>query len=275
MLNTTSFYQTAHWRSFAAMILLALGLAATATAQNKYASPQAAADAFVDAVASGDQDGLTHVLGTRRGQLMPAGVAQDDVYAFLSAWAEQHEIISDGNNRSWLSVGRFGWTLPIPIQRTGSQWRFDPITGKAEIQQRTIAYNELLAMDTLIHLQAAQQRYQQGVGQGQYAARLVSRPGTHDGLYWPGIPGGPTQVLGPDALAMGPDVPVASAYDGYRFHLIPGQETYTLVAWPARYGQTGIHSFMLGPDGKAMKADLGPVTKIPSQRTLDAADWAE
>ena len=264
-------------RVLGAATLLALGLAAPAAAQSVYPTAQAAADAFADALATSDPAAIARVLGPDHKQIVPGGMAQEDIYRFLSAWAKKHEVIADGG-RSWLAVGDSGWTMPVPIVQSGKGWRFDPVAGKAEIRRRAIGRNELTAIDTLQQLQAAQTRYQQGVGQGRYASRLVSRPGTMDGLYWPEVPGSPPQAFGPDALAMGPEVPMADAYAGYRYKVLPGgQDTaYRIVAWPARYGQTGIGTFVIGPQGGVLEADLGPssASRAAALRERDIASGA-
>ncbi|CAB3927421.1 DUF2950 family protein [Achromobacter anxifer] len=270
----------ARWRALGAASVLALGLAAPVAAQSLYPSPQAAADAFADAMATSDTAALAKVLGPNHRNIVPGGVEQEDVYRFLAAWSRKHEIVADGG-RSWLAVGDSGWTLPVPIVRAGKGWRFDPAAGTAEIRRRAINRNELTAIETLLQLQAAQTRYKQGVGQGRYAARLVSRPGERDGLYWPELPDAPPQAFGPDALAMGPEVPLADAYYGYRYKVLPGanDNSYRIVAWPARYGQTGIGSFVVGPDGGVLEADLGPSSAARAaalrERDIGAGNWID
>lgn len=250
-------------RRAASVAWLALALLATpAAAQSVYPTPQAAADAFGEALATSDPVALAKVLGPDHRQIVPGGVGQDDVYRFLAAWSRKHEVLADGERRAWLSVGDSGWTMPVPIVRVAQGWRFDPAAGKAEIARRAIGRNELNAIDTLRELHAAQIRYRDGVGQGRYADRLVSRPGALDGLYWPELPGYPAQAYGPDALAMGPEVPVADAYYGYRYKVLParGGDGYWILAWPARYGHTGIGSFVIDARGELREADLGPAT---------------
>jgi len=249
----------ARLRALCVASVLGLGVAAPAMSQAVYPSAQAAAQAFTDALALNDVDALRKVLGPNHRQLVPGGVDQESIYRYLAAWVRKHDIVSDGG-RSWVAVGDSGWTLPVPLVRAGQGWRFDPVTGKAEIQRRAIDRNELTAIETLQELQAAQTRYAQGVGQGRYATRLVSRAGERDGLYWPDVPGAPQQAFGPDALAMGPDVPMDDAYFGYRYKVLPGgaNNAYRIVAWPARYGHTGIGTFVVGPSGGVLESDLGP-----------------
>lgn len=249
----------ARLRALCLALALALGASAPALSQAVYPSAQAAAQAFTDSLALNDVDALRKVLGPNHRQLVPGGVDQENIYRYLAAWARKHDIVADGG-RAWVTVGESGWTLPVPLVRAGQGWRFDPVAGKAEIQRRAIDRNELTAIETLQELQAAQTRYAQGVGQGRYAMRLVSRAGERDGLYWPDVPGAPQQAFGPDALAMGPDVPVDDAYFGYRYKVLPGgpDNAYRIVAWPARYGQTGIGTFVVGPEGGVLENDLGP-----------------
>ncbi|MGE8637485.1 MAG: DUF2950 family protein [Achromobacter sp.] len=261
MMNALAQYSSRGVRQASAAVMLALAaLAAPAAAQHVYATQQAAADALGQALATSDREAVAKVLGPNYRQIVPGGVAQEEIYRFLAAWAQKHEIVADGDRAAWLGVGDSGWTMPVPIVRVAQGWRFDPVAGKAEIRRRAIGRNELKAIDTLRALQAAQARYQKGAGQGHYADRLVSQPGATDGLYWPELPGYPLQAFGPDALAMGPDVPAADAYYGYRYKVLPSPRSYWIVAWPARYGQSGIASFVIGAQGSVREADLGAGT---------------
>jgi len=270
----------ARLRALCVASVLGLGVAAPAMSQAVYPSAQAAAQAFTDALALNDVDALRTVLGPNHRQLVPGGVDQENIYRYLAAWVRKHDIVADGG-RSWVAVGDSGWTLPVPLVRAGQGWRFDPVAGKAEIQRRAIDRNELTAIETLQELQAAQTRYAQGVGQGRYATRLVSRAGERDGLYWPDVPGAPQQAFGPDALAMGPDVPVDDAFFGYRYKVLPGGagNTYRIVAWPARYGHTGIGTFVVGPEGGVLESDLGPSSASRAAALRDAdirtGNWAD
>lgn len=270
----------ARLRALCVASVLGLGVAAPAMSQAVYPSAQAAAQAFTDALALNDVDALRNVLGPNHRQLVPGGVDQENIYRYLAAWVRKHDIVADGG-RSWVAVGDSGWTLPVPLVRAGQGWRFDPVAGKAEIQRRAIDRNELTAIETLQELQAAQTRYAQGVGQGRYATRLVSRAGERDGLYWPDVPGAPQQAFGPDALAMGPDVPVDDAYFGYRYKVLPGGagNSYRIVAWPARYGHTGIGTFVVGPEGGVLERDLGPSSALRAaalrEADIRAGDWVD
>jgi hypothetical protein len=113
----------------------------------------------------------------------------------------------------------------------------------------------------------------------QYAAKFTSSPGKQDGLYWPTKTGEAPSPLGPAvaaARAAGGDA--AAGYYGYRYKLLTAQGKnapggaydyvargrmiggFAAVAWPARYGDTGVMTFMVSHDGVVYEKDLGPDT---------------
>lgn len=250
-------------RALVAAVTLSAGL--PAIAQQAYSTPEGAAEALGDAVARSDPAALTTVLGPRYHSLWPEGsVHRDDEYAFLSAWAKQHRIIPDGDKRAILSVGESGWTFPIPIVKTADGWKYDLVAGRKEILLRRLGRNELAAMDVLRQLAYAQERFAERVGDGRYAAKLVSTLGKTDGLYWPAAASPAPSPLDATALAMGPDTPPDEAFYGYHYRIIPpgpgSASKYAFIAWPANYGQSGVHTFELGSDKQLFERDLGPET---------------
>lgn len=239
-------------------LALSLGLLAPqAQAQIAFATPEAAAEAFSQALAIGDETRIGKILGPGYQKLLPTDISQDDVYDFLAAWAQQHRIAREPANTAWLDVGASNWRLPIPIVERGQQWRFDMRAAEPEIRKRQIGRNELGAIETLRALQNAQQAYSSS--QGHYANRLVSRRGQRDGLYWPEADGQGASPLGIEALVMGPDTPAAAAYYGYRFAILPPADgqPYRIAAWPAQYGMTGVHRFIATPKGITQNAQPG------------------
>lgn len=225
-------------------LALAWATAGAAMAQAPYPTAQAAGDALVDAIATSDDVAMARVLGANYRQVFPAGDHTQAIYRFLAAWADRHDIQSEGDRRAWLAVGLSGWTFPVPMARGGQgQWRFDLQAGVAEMRRRTIGRNELVAIDGVRQLVQAQARYAQGPGQGRYASRLVSRPEHRDGLYWPAADQADAPPFGPDALAMGADTPLDQAYAGYRFRVeaAPDGKDFRVVAWPAQYRRSGVH----------------------------------
>ncbi|QBR00214.1 DUF2950 domain-containing protein [Paraburkholderia pallida] len=267
---------------FAAPALLAMPGAGVASAQAVYATPDAAADAFTNALATNDHDAMKHVLGNDFQHFIPTrDIGQEDIYDFLGAWAKGHQIVPDatpvaGKASAHLAVGDSGWTLPIPIVQNASGWRFDPREGASEVLTRRIGRNERAAMLSSLAYVDAQNDYRKLTE--HYAQHIVSTPGTHDGLYWPVEPGEAESPLGPLAETMPHNAKVTpqEGYHGYHFRILTAQGAhadggarsymengqlangFALVAWPAQYGKTGVMSFIVNQDGKLYQKNLGP-----------------
>ena len=66
------------------------------------------------------------------------------------------------------------------------------------------------------------------------------------------------RVLLPDAAAQGPNAP-----GGRLDYVVDGKMTlgYAVVAYPAEYGNSGIMTFIMGPDGVVYQKDLGAKTR--------------
>ena len=110
----------------------------------------------------------------------------------------------------------------------------------------------------------------------EYAKTIVSSPGKKDDLYQPGA----SPELVPEGFANAAKTPGhgAKPYHGYYFRVLTeqgssapgGQHKYVagkfmiggfgLMAWPAEYGVTGVHSFIVNQDGLVYEKDLGPQT---------------
>jgi len=256
-----------------AMALAGPGLAGT---QRHFPSPQAAVDALVDSLARSDDAELRAVLGPDSGQLLTLDdLSAEDRYDFLAAWAKGHRVFADGRSRARLVLSD-GWSLPIPMVRTGNGWSFDARAGRQEMQTRRIGRNELAAIASMRAFVEAQREYaaQNPIGDGAqvFAQKILSSPGQRDGLYWTTAPGEAQSPLGP--LFDGRNL--KGGYHGYNFRILKAQgpaaaggaknylkgdrmtEGFALVGWPVQFGQTGIMTFIVNQDGKVFQKSLGP-----------------
>jgi hypothetical protein len=262
-----------------------LMLAAPAHAQKAYPTPEAAADALVDAIARTDEAQVGVVLGAGYRRYVPSSEATfEDRIAFLEAWARSHRIVRPAEDRAMLEAGTHGWTLPIPIVRSAAGWRFQPSATPAELRTRRIGRNELSVIQVVLAYTDAQEEYfalnPDGRSPKHFAMRTLSSPGRRDGLYWATRPGEPDSPLGP-AVAQ---TRAGQAYHGYRYKLLTAQgpsapggaksyvrdglmtDGYALIAWPERRGDTGVMSFIVSRDGKVHQKDLGPGTDAIARR---------
>nr|WP_180203377.1 DUF2950 domain-containing protein [Pseudomonas sp. SbOxS1]NYU03016.1 DUF2950 domain-containing protein [Pseudomonas sp. SbOxS1] len=270
-----------------------------ATAQQEFATPEKAAQAFVEALGTknADQKRLAELLGEDWRSFIPRdGAEREDVEAFLKQYHEQHQIEKTGDNKAILSVGKEHWTLPIPIVKVAKGWRFDIKAGSAELRTRQIGRNELAAVQSALAYHDAQMDYasvdRDGDGALEYAQKIFSTPGKHDGLYWADDDSGQISPLGPE---FGKTI-AGEPWHGYRFRILLGQgpsapggaysyligdkmsRGFALIAWPAKYGETGVMSFMISHEGQVFEKDLGPGSEKLAQamKRFDPDDsWTE
>lgn len=224
-----------------------------AFAQQNFATPEKAASALVEAVSTQNEVALNDLLGDDWLQYMPPEGADPQAIArFLRDWKVGHKIVDQGDT-AYLNVGREEWQLPIPMLKTAEGWHFDMAQAADEIQTREIGRNELSAIQSMHAYVDAQQDYYQRFQ--VYAKNLFSSPGKKDGLYWPTQPGEEPSPLGPAYSPAEPD----TGYHGYRFRIIPdtGKQGFALIAWPVKYGETGIMSFMIDQNDKVWQMDGG------------------
>ncbi|WP_168788417.1 DUF2950 domain-containing protein [Paraburkholderia aromaticivorans] len=262
------------------IIVLAIGLASmpAMSAQKFFPTPEAAMNAFGTAVADNDQQALRALLGADfRHVIPPVGAEVRD--KFLSEWQASHSIQATDDDHARIAVGNEGWTLPIPLLKTPQGWRFDMRAGADEMDVRRIGRNELAVIQTMLAICDAQRDYVSTYHDGRnvylYADKFESSPGKHDGLYWPTVPDEAPSPLGPAFMTAGARNAAESGYYGYHYKLLRAQGSHApggaydymvngrlygglaVIAWPARYGETGIKSFMVSHDGQVVERDLG------------------
>lgn len=263
----------------ALLVAVAATVPGTASAQKAFPTPEAAADGLVDSLARHDDAELAVVLGRDYRRVLPAGdVTEGDRTDFLAAWAKGHRIVRTGDSGAKLELAD-GWTLPIPLARGSAGWAFDPVAGADEMRTRRIGRNELAAIQSLYAYVDAQREYatqdRNGDGILEYAQRILSTAGKRDGLYWPTAAGEAPSPAGP----LLDTADLKDGYHGYKFRILKAQgpaarggarsyvnrdgrmtNGYALVAWPARYGETGVMTFIVNHDGVAYQKNLGPST---------------
>lgn len=274
----------------AATVLMAASVLLTpfpAAAQQAYPSAEVAAQTFTDTIMSNDMAHLRTVLGKDWERFIPTqDIDRDDINAFLAAWAESHRIVEESPDKAWLEVGGQGWTLPIPIVKHGGGWQFDPKAGRDEMRTRRIGRNELNAMQAVLAYYDAQKEYasvpRASDGVLQYAQKFSSTSGKHDGLYWPADGEQQQSPLG--ELFVSHKQGEGEGYHGYHYRILTAQGRdapggaydylikgrmvggFALVAWPVRYGETGVKSFMISHDGQLYEKDLGPGSAATASR---------
>jgi len=260
----------------ATSLLVALGAWAAAAT---YPTPDAATDAFVAALKAHDQPALARVLGDDWRTYIPTdGIDRADVDAFIADYDSAHKIVTVGDTNH-LAVGSANWVLPIPLVKGASGWSFDTKAGHEEIIARQIGHNETSVPQALLAYYDAQRDYASSTHdqdtEPHYASKLISTPGRHDGLYWEAKDNAPESPLGPYFITP----PTGGGYYGYHYRILTAQgpsapggaynymqgkvlaNGFALIAWPVRYGETGVMTFEIRHDGQIFAKNLGKDTE--------------
>ncbi len=291
-------------RLLCAGALAILAFAPHAAAQQRFASPDEAAAALANAARSGDAGAILAILGGKGREIASSGDPATDAadrQRFVAAYDSRHSVSTQGD-RATLLVGQEDLSFPIPIVRVEGQWQFDAEAGRREILFRRLGRNELAAIQASLAYFDAQQEYAAknlgGEGIGVYARRIVSRPGTKDGLYFPTGPGeepSPLGQLAADAAAGGAGE-TRRPFHGYYYKILTRQGPaasggavdyivggkmiggFALLAYPAEYGRSGIMSFIVNHAGTVYQKDLGAGTSrvAARMRSFDPdAGWSK
>lgn len=232
------------------------------------------------------------VLGAGSRTLVTSGDAEADHEDALRVKAmiqESVEIEDYGDNAKIAFLGKDEWPLPFPLVEENGRWHFDVEAGRQELLNRRVGRNELLVLDTLHAILDAQREYfaeSAGVEGGQaYAIKFNSTPGTRDGLYWPATSAETESPLGPfvATASIGDRDPRAERepFRGYYFRMMTEQgpsapggarsyfgpdarlsRGFAVVAWPAKYGNSGIMTFQMNQSGIVFEKDLGAETPL-------------
>jgi hypothetical protein len=267
--------------------------AAPAPSGQAFATPKEAADALIQAASNFDVPALLKILGKGSEDIVASKDTTQDrnrALAFAAKAKEKQEVVIDPKNKAAanLNVGDDNWPFPLPIVQRNGKWYFDTKAGQDEILRRRIGANELDVITICRGYDDAQQEYALQIhdnsGVNQYAQRIVSSPGKHDGLAWQnpdGTWGGPVGEGAAKAIAEG--FAQGEPFHGYYFKALKGQGPaarlgtldyvvegamiggFAMVAWPAEYRVTGVQTFIVSWDGVVYQKDLGPNTaKIAS-----------
>jgi len=184
-------------------------------------------------------------------------------------------------------IGKDDWPFPIPLVKKGDSWFFDTEKGREEVLNRRIGQNELSTIQTMLAIVDAQREYAvkdlDGDGVPEYARKFMSDPGKKNGLYWETKEGEELSPLGPAAAQAREEGYKKSGnkpipFHGYYYRILESQGKnaaggaydyvvkgkmiggFAVVAYPAKYGNSGVMTFLVNHDGVVYQKDLGKIT---------------
>ncbi len=264
--------------------------AASQPAQKQFDTPKQAADALIQVASNFDVAAAKEILGPDSEDIVASEDPVQDknrAVEFAAKAKEKMSVQTDKKNpnQAIILVGNDDFSLPIPLVKQKGKWFFNTKVGREEILNRRVGANELNAIEICRGFDDAQHEYaaekHDGSKVNQYAQRVISTPGKHDGLAWQNPDGTWAGPVGEDvakALQEGYSVQGGKPYHGYYFKVLKGQGPaaplgemdfmvggamiggFALAAAPAEYRVTGVMTFIVGPDGVVCEKDLGPDT---------------
>jgi len=290
---------------FAVSVLFALSLGclsaptfAQEPGQRTFASAEDASRALFDAMHLQDEQAPLSILGPAGKEVLSTGDPTEDSDAragFIVKYEEMHRFVIEPDGTVTLVVGAENWPFPIPLVNHHGTWYFDTDAGKDEIVFRRIGKNELAAMDACRELVQAQKQYfaRPPVDQPkQFAQKLVSDEGRHNGLYWHGASDEFDSPINPLIAYARQNLPTDQAgehvpYNGYMFRVLTSQGPhapggaknyivagkmsagFAFVAYPVEYRSSGVMTFIVDQSGAIYEKDLGPdTTKLAQAMTV-------
>lgn len=262
--------------------------------QRTFSSPDEARQALVGAVQAKDHHAIKAIFGPVLRELEPGDPVEqaEEFTHFARHLQEGAEIVTQGDEKAILSIGSEKWPFPVPMVKKGNSWRFDTEAGREEILSRRIGHNELLAINVChAYVEAQREYYMMPEPDGdqlpKYAQHMISTPGRKNGLYWPtaaGVKESPLGELVAKAKEEGymqkrnPGESGPRPFHGYYFHILKQQGSsapggkfdyiingnmvagHALVAYPARWGVSGVMTFIVNQRGRVYQKNLGPKT---------------
>jgi len=265
--------------------------ASAPAAQQTFPTAAEASQALVTAVQNDDQQALLKLLGPDAKDLISSGDETEDKNdreQFVQKYQQMHRLVKEPDGSTTLYIGAENWPTPIPLMHSAAGWYFDTAAGKKEILYRRIGKNELAAIVVCHQLVDAEKEYygqpHDGGPDHQYAQKISSDPGKHNGLYWEAASGEPESPIGPLIASAATEGYSSDAmqqlqpFQGYYFRLLKAQGPsasgaarsyivngmmtggFAFLAYPAEYRSSGVMTFIVNQNGIVYEKDLGPRT---------------
>ena len=272
----------------------------TSLPQRVFASPEDAKQALVEAAKAKDRAALRAIFGPVAQELEPGDPVEqaNELDHFDRHVAEGVTLVKEGEAKAILVIGSSKWPFPVPVVRKDGSWRYDTEAGREEILNRRIGRNELSAIKVCrAYVEAQREYYAMPEPDGdqipKYAQHMMSRPGHRNGLYWPTAPGEKESPLGPLVASAREEGYLKTRpagergprpFHGYYFRILKRQGPsaaggafryvingnmvagFALVAYPARWGVSGVMTFVVNQRGRVYQKNLGPNTAQIARR---------
>lgn len=255
--------------------------------QTVFKSSDEAVTAMLDAVKKNDTDALSSIFGEKGRDLVFSSDSVEDkeLRTQFSLDAAEKMSISTVDNREFIVVGEKEWKFPVPIVSNGSAWFFDTAEGRDDLLNHRTRMNELRTIANCRSFVKAQQEYSYmdriDDSTSPYALNTSIDKEKMKCVSWESkdlnTPN-PLKLMLTAAAADQADKSMTVPYNGYLFKVLLAQgeaaptgkddtteggsltKGFALLAYPIKYGESGILTFVVSHLGIIYEKNLGDKT---------------
>jgi len=256
--------------------------------QAVFASGDEACKALVEAVKKNDTKRLMEIFGPHGKEIVSSGdekLDADSRVYFVKTASEKAVIAKVADNLYIIEVGNEAFPFAIPLSTSNGKWFFNTREGVEELINRRIGRNEIFTINVCeaiakIEIQHARKRMAAD-GISEYAMKSMNETAKVNSIYWNPESGKKEDLVCADLAlaAFEPGNPKRQPYYGYYYKVLKAQgpdapggkksylvdgklkHGFAVLAYPAKYDNLGIKSFMVSKCGVIFEKDLGENTE--------------
>ena len=256
--------------------------------QAVFASGEEACIALIDAAKKNDIKRMMEIFGPQGKDIVFSGDENLDaeVRAYFAKTAEGNfEIEKTEDGDYIMEIGDDDFPFAVPLAKYDGKWFFNTPEGLDELINRRIGRNEIFTINVCDALAKTEVEHAKmriaADGAREYAMKFLNATEKSNALYWNPETGNKENLICSDLAkaalepgdekrqpyygyyykvlkAQGPDAP-----GGKKSYLVNGKlkKGFAILAYPAKYGDLGIKSFMVSKNGMIFEKDLGDDTE--------------
>ena len=264
--------------------------------QAVFNSGEEACKALIDAAKKNDTKRMMEIFGPQGKDIVFSGDENLDaeVRAYFAKSAEGDFEIDEIEDGTYImEIGDDAFPLAIPLAKYEGNWFFNIREGLDELVNRRIGRNEIFTINVCQVLAKTEVEYARiriaADGVYEYAMKSLNATEKVNNLYWDPDTGNKENLICSDLAlaalepgdekrqpyygyyykvlkAQGPDAP-----GGRKSYLVDGKlkKGFAILAYPAKYGDLGIKSFMVSKNGIVFEKDLGEDTEKDALATSE------
>ena len=253
-----------------------------------FASGEEACTALIDAAKKNDTKRLMEIFGQQGKNIVFSGDENLDAEtrAYFAKTAEGNFEIEEIESGTYImEFGNDNFPFAVPLAKYDGKWFFNTPDGLDELINRRIGRNEIFTInvcEALAKTEVENARLRTAVdGVREYAMKFLSITEKSNPIYWNPETGKKENLICADLAlaALEPGKPDRQPFYGYYYKVLKAQgpaapggkksylvdgklkKGFAILAYPAKYGDLGIKSFMVSKNGVIFEKDLGDDTE--------------